>query len=163
MPGPTAAPGSAYTAASGLESLRAASVWSDEMVAGAGLRMEHALFVTVGGGLASFAVVDALRVYGLPATQIRVVSPQRQPYENLSRLVRAGQIRDDDPLRSDSGSRVDNIWGFPGYAVQEAISRRTIAPLWKVLTEPVAAEFYNPSPGLVFGGLDREAGRIGWD
>jgi hypothetical protein len=166
MPGPTAAcpvPGSAYTAAPFLDPLRAAPVWSDELVAAAGLRTEDALFVTVGGGLASFAVVDALRVYGLETAQIRVVSPQRQPYENLSRLVQAGQIRDDDPLRSDSGSRVDNIWGFPGYAVQEAISRRTIAPLWRVLTEPVAAEFYNPSPGLVFRGLDREAGRIGWD
>jgi hypothetical protein len=91
-----------------------------------------------------------------------VVSPQRQPYENLRRLIRTGQIRDDDLLRSDSGSRVDNIWGFPGYAVQEAIGRRTMRPLWKVLTEPVAAEFYNPSPRQVFRGLDREAGRIGW-
>lgn len=156
-------PGSAYTGAPELEPLRAAPVWSDELVAAAGLRAEHATFVTVGGGLAGFAVVDALRVCGLEAEQIRVVSPQRRPHENLSRLIRMGQIRDDDPLRSDSGSRADNIWGFPGYAVQEAISRRTIRPLWKVLTEPVAAEFYNPSPGQVFRGLDREAGRIGWD
>ncbi len=166
MPGLTAAhpvTGSAYTGAPSLDALRAAPVWSDELVAAAGLDTEPALFVTVGGGLASFAVVDALRVRGLAAAQIRVVSPQRQPHENLSHLIGTAQVRDDDPLRSDSASRADNIWGFPGYAVQEAISRRTIRPLWKVLAEPVAAEFYNPSPGLVFRGLDREADRIGWD
>ncbi|MGH3377837.1 MAG: hypothetical protein ACRDP6_24195 [Actinoallomurus sp.] len=165
MPGLTAQPvsGSAYTGAPEFEQLRAAPVWSDELVATAGLRAEHATFVTVGGGLAGFAVVDALRVRGLEAAQIRVVSPQRRPHENLSRLIRTGQIHDDDPLRSDSGSRADNIWGFPGYAVQEAISRLTIRPLWKVLAEPVAAEFYNPSPAQVFRGLDREARRIGWD
>ncbi|MCO5998050.1 FAD/NAD(P)-binding protein [Actinoallomurus rhizosphaericola] len=156
-------PGSAHAGAPELERLRAAPVWSEELVATAGLPTEHATFVTVGGGLAGFTVVDTLRIRGLEPTRIRVVSPQRRPYENLSRLIRTSQIRDDDPLRSDSGARADNIWGFPGYAVQEAIRRRTIRPLWKVLAEPVAAEFYNPSPGQVFRGLDREAGRIGWD
>jgi hypothetical protein len=147
----------------GLEPLRAMPVWSDELVAAAGLRTEHASFLTVGGGLASFAVVDALRVRGLAASEIRVVSSQRQPHENLSRLIGTSQIRDGDPLRSDSGARADNVWGFPGYAVQEAIRRRTLRPLWKVLTEPVATEVYNPSPSQVFRGLEREASRIGWD
>jgi hypothetical protein len=151
------------TRAPGLDSLRAAPVWSDAMVAAAGLRAEPVAFVTVGGGLASFAVADALRICGLPTADIRVVSTVLRPYENLRQLIRTGQIQDDDPLRSDSASRVDNIWGFPGYAVEEAIRRRSLRPLWKVLTEPIAAEFYNPSPGLVFRGLDREAGRIGWD
>jgi len=146
-----------------LDSLRAAPVWSDAMVAAAGLRAEAVEFVTVGGGLGSFAVVDALRICGLPRAEIRVVSPMLRPYENLRHLIRTGQIQDDDPLRSDSASRVDNIWGFPGYAVEEAFRRRSLRPLWKVLTEPVAAEFYNPSPSQVFRGLDREADRIGWD
>jgi hypothetical protein len=165
MPALTAAhpvPWPASPGQSGPEPLRAMRIWSDELVAAAGLCAADAPFVTVGGGLASFAVVDTLRVCGMDTAQIRVVSPQRQPYENLRRLIKTGQIRDDDPLRSDSGSRVDNIWGFPGYAVQEALTRGTVRPLWKVLTEPVAAEFYNPSPGVVFRGLDREAGRIGW-
>jgi hypothetical protein len=155
--------GLARSQASGLDPLRATPTWSDALVAAAGLRAEHVTFVTVGGGLASFTVVDALRVCGLETAKIRVVSPQRHPYENLRRLVRFGQIRDDEPLRSDSASRVDNIWGFPGYALGEAIRRRSIRPLWKVLTEPIAAEFYNPTPRQVFCGLDREAGRIGWD
>ena len=164
MAGVTARPLSdgPYTATSTLESLRVTSVWSDDLITAAGLRIDQALFATVGGGLASFAVVDTLRICGLKVDQIRVVSPQRRPYENLSRLIRTGQIRDDDPLRSDSGSRADNIWGFPGYAAQEAISRHTIRPLWKVFAEPVAATFYNPTPRQVFRGLDREAARIGW-
>jgi hypothetical protein len=153
----------AYAWAPSLDPLRAASAWSDAMVAAAGLRVETVEFVTAGGGLASFAVVDGLRVCGLPETEIRVVSPMSRPYENLRHLIRTGQIQDDDPLRSDSASRVDNIWGFPGYAVEEAFRRRSVRPLWKVLTEPVAAEFYNPSPSQVFRGLDREADRIGWD
>ena len=143
--------------------LRTAPAWSDAMAAASGLRVEPAAFVTVGGGLASFAVVDGLRIRGLPTADIRVVSMMSRPYENLRQLIRAGQIQGDDPLRSDSASRVDNPWGFPGYAVEEAIRRRSLRPLWKVLAEPVAAEFYNPSPDQVFRGLDREAGRIGWD
>ncbi|GAA0565852.1 hypothetical protein [Actinomadura livida] len=164
MPGPTAGPvtGPARGGASAPGQPRAASAWSDESVAAAGLRAEDADFVTVGGGLAGFAVVDALRIRGVAAARIRVVSPQRRPFENLGRLIRTSQIRDDDPLRSDSGARADNVWGFPGYALHEAIGRRTLRPLWKVLTEPVGAEFYNPSPRQVARGLDREADRIGW-
>lgn len=153
----------ALTRAPILGPLRAAPVWSDAMVAAARLRAESVAFVTVGGGLACFAVTDALRICGLTTTDIRVVGTTPRPYENLRHLIRTGQIQDDDPLRSDSASRVDNIWGFPSYALEEAIRRRRLRPLWKVLTEPVAAEFYNPSPSLVFRGLDREAGRIGWD
>src|SRR5690242_8512313 len=90
------------------------AIWSDESVRAAGLRIVDVPFVTIGGGLASFAVVDFLRICGVPADEIRVVSPQPRPYENLHHLMRCSQILDDDPLRSDSMSRVDNIWGFPG-------------------------------------------------
>ena len=153
----------ALTWAPGLDPLRAEPAWSDAMVAAAGLRAKPVTLVTVGGGLASFAVVDALRIRGVPTSEIRVVSTLLRPYENLRHLIATGQIQDRDPLRSDSASRVDNIWGFPSYAVEEAIRRFSLRPLWNVLTEPVAAEFYNPSPGQVFRGLDREADRIGWD
>lgn len=136
--------------------------WSDTDVSGVGLRVEDVPFVSVGGGLASFAVVDFLRVCGLPPAEIRVVSPQSRPHENLRHLMRRSQILDHDPLRSDSMSRVDNIWGFPSYAVSRAMTKRSVRPLWQVLTEPIGAEFFNPTPDEVFRGLDREAARIGW-
>lgn len=142
--------------------LRSAPTWSDEAVAAAGLAIRDTPFVSVGGGLASFVLVDMLRVSGVPLADVAVVSPQRFPYENLRHLARASQIRDADPLRSDSMSRVDNVWGFPGYAVERAFAERSLGPLWTVLTEPILAEFYNPTPAQVCQGIDREAERIGW-
>lgn len=138
-------------------------IWSDALVAATGVAIRDAPVVTIGGGLASFALVDFMRVCGVSAEEIRVVSPQRRPHENLHHLMRRSQILDGDPLRSDSMSRVDNIWGFPSYAVEDAIKRRSIRPLWNVLTEPLLTEFFNPSPRQVFDGIDREAARIGWD
>lgn len=146
----------------GLDGLRSRRIWSDEAVTAAGLAIRDVPFVSVGGGMTSFAVVDMLRVCGAPTTDIRVISPLRLPYENFRHLARASQIRDHDPLRSDSMSRVDNIWGFPGYAVERAITDRRLGPLWTVVTEPILAEYYNPPPDQVYRGIDREANRIGW-
>lgn len=146
-----------------LDTLRHAPVWSDELVRASGLRTTDVPFVTVGGGMASFALVDVMRICGVRAAEIRVVSPLRKPYENLRYLMRRSQILDDDPLRSDSMSRMDNIWGFPSYAVEQAMLRRSPRPLWNVLTEPLVSEFFNPCPTQVFGGIDREVARIGWD
>ena len=137
-------------------------LWSDEDAAATGLRVEVARFATVGGGLASFAIVDILRVCRVPAADIRVVSVQHQPYESLRYLIRSSQLSDSDPLRSDSMSRIGNIWGFPGYAAERAVRQRSVRPLWTVLCEPVAADFFTPSTAEVFGGVDREADRIGW-
>lgn len=150
------------TADTGLGILRDTAAWSDELVRESGLRVVDVPFVTVGGGPASFAVVDFLRTCGVPAEEIRVVSPQRLPYQNLRRLMGSSQILPDDPLRSDSMSRVDNLWGFPGYALEQAVARRTFRPLWRVLFEPLVTEYFNPSPRQVFQGMDREAERIGW-
>jgi hypothetical protein len=146
----------------GLARLLAVPVWSDEDVAASRLRVENARFVTVGGGLASFAVVDVLRVCRVPVSDIRVISTQRQPYANLRYLIRSSQLSDSDPLRSDSMSRIGNIWGFPSYALERAMRKRSVRPLWSVLCEPVAAEFFTPSAAEVFTGVDREASRIGW-
>jgi hypothetical protein len=146
----------------GLDVLYRTAIWSDALVLASGLRMVDVPFVTIGGGLASFALVDLMRVCGVPAEEIRVVSPQRRPYENLHHLMRCSQILDDDQLRSDSMSRMDNVWGFPGYAIEAAIARHSIRPLWKVFAEPLVTEFFNPSPRQVFHGIDREATRIGW-
>jgi nitroreductase len=138
-------------------------VWTDEEVAAAGLEVTDAAFVTIGGGLASFAVVDMLRVCGVPADRIRVVSPHREPYDTLRYLLHASQVRDTDPLRSDSMSRIGNIWGFPSYAVSRALRSRSLGPLIRVLCEPVAAEFFTPTAAEVYADIDREAARIGWE
>lgn len=146
----------------GLSTLLALPAWTDEDVAATGVRVRDVPFVTIGGGLASFAVVDMLRVCGVPADSIRVVSPQSEPQETLRYLLRTSQIRDTDPLRSDSMSRIGNVWGFPSYAVERAIRQRTMRPLIQVLCEPVVTEFFTPTAAEVFGDVDREAARIGW-
>lgn len=69
---------------------------------------------------------------------------------------------EDDLLRSDSASRIDNVWGFPGYAIEEAARRRSPRPLARVLTEPVLCEHFNPTCAQMYKGVDREAARIGW-
>lgn len=136
--------------------------WTDELVERNGLTVVDAPFVTVGGGIASFTLVDLLRVTGTPAESIRIISPHRSPDALFRSRCHASGIRDGDPLRSDSSARPDNVWGFPGYAVEHAIRGRTMAPLWQVLAEPVFCEHYTPTLGLVHSGLRREAERIGW-
>jgi hypothetical protein len=146
----------------GVAALHPCPVWSDADIARTGLRVLDVPFVTIGGGLASFAVVGFLRNCRVPASEIRAVSPLLHPYENLHYLMGRSQILDTDPLRSDSMSRVDNIWGFPSYAIERSIATRRLGPAWRVLTEPVIAEFFNPTGEDVCRGIDREAARVGW-
>jgi hypothetical protein len=148
--------------ATSLASLHSLPTWSDAAVGAARLEIEDVPLLTIGGGFASFALIDRLRTYGVPAADVRVVGPHSRPYEDLRNLMRHSQIADHDQLRSDSMSRADNIWGFPGYAIEHAIARRSIRPLWNVLTEPLLTEYFNPTPAQVFRGVDREAARIGW-
>ncbi|HEY3953147.1 MAG TPA: hypothetical protein VGM53_07215 [Streptosporangiaceae bacterium] len=159
---PAASAALGLPAQGGLAALRDTPVWSDAAVAGAGLRIQDVPFVTIGGGLASFALVGFLRNCRVPAAEIRVVSPQPRPYENLHHLMRRSQILETDPLRSDSMSRVDNVWGFPSYAAERSMAQRSLRPMWNVLAEPVATEFFNPTGSEVFRGIDREAVRVGW-
>ena len=119
--------------------------------------------ITIGGGLGSFALVDVLRVAGVPAEKIRVISPHRTPDANFLRRCRASGLGDTDRLRSDSSARIDNPWGFPGYAVQQAWQTRRVQPLLRVLTEPVLSEYYTPTVNQVHSGLRREADRIRWE
>jgi hypothetical protein len=137
-------------------------VLSDEQLAAADLPVVDIPLVSVGGGLGSFALVDMLRVAGTPATRIRVVSPESVPGATFLRRCRDSGLADTDLLRSDSSARIDNVWGFPGYAVEQAWRSRRLGPLWRVLTEPVFTEYYTPSVGLVRAGLCREAARVGW-
>lgn len=143
--------------------LAAIDRWTDAKVEASGLEILDVPFLTVGGGLASFAVVDFLRIAGVPASDVAVVSPQRLPHANWQHLVRTSQIPDDEPLRSDSMSRIDNIWGWPGYALQEAMRDRSMSSMWQVLGEPMLTDYYNPKAGLVYSGLVREAARIDWN
>jgi hypothetical protein len=128
-----------------------------------GVQLVDAPVVTVGGGLGSFALVDRLRVMGITKADIRVLSPLPAPYATFVERAAASQLGSADRLRSDSMSRIDNIWGWPGYALSESLAQRSVVPLLKVLTEPLLSEFFTPTLGMVTSGIDREAHRIGWD
>ncbi|SNQ46471.1 conserved hypothetical protein [Frankia canadensis] len=146
--------------------LLAAPVWTDAMVAAAGIPIRDVELVTVGGGIGSFVLVDQLRIAGLPASAIRVLSTIDQPWQTYQYLTRVSQIPEHERIRSDSASTPDNIWGFPSYAVREAFTASTLRgftrPLWQVLTEPVLSDYYTPRVGTVFASMAREAARIDW-
>jgi hypothetical protein len=128
----------------------------------AGFLVKEVPIVTVGGGLGSFAFVDFLRIAGVPKSDIRVLSPLSEPYSTFAERAAVSQLGPMDRLRSDSMSRIDNIWGWPGYALSEAMAKHSVTPLLKVLTEPLISEYFTPTVQMVVSGLDREASRIGW-
>jgi len=129
-----------------------------------GDELEHdtATVVSIGGGLGSFALIDRLRIAGVPTDDIRVVGRSADPTAAFADVCRASGMLVGDRLRSDSAARMDNIWGFPGYAASEAVRRRTPGPLLRTLVEPIAAQPYTPTVGLMVDGVTREAARIGW-
>lgn len=145
--------------------MRHGDMWTDEMVARAGIPMFDVPFVSVGGGMGSFVTVDYLRVAGgVPASDIRVLSNIPYPWKTYEYLARMSQIPRHDRIRSDAASRPDNLWGFPSYALQEAVRERSLRPLARVLVEPVFAHFYTPRLAAVLEGIEREAHRIRyWD
>ncbi|HEX9031642.1 MAG TPA: hypothetical protein VF834_07325 [Streptosporangiaceae bacterium] len=136
--------------------------WTDEMLRTAGIPVTDVPFVSIGGGIGSFVTVDYLRIAGVTPDRIAVLSNLDYPWQTYEYLTRVSQIPRPERIRSDSASRPDNIWGFPSYALAEAVSERTLAPLWQVLIEPMWADFYTPKAGRVFAGLERESARIGW-
>lgn len=138
-------------------------VVSRDRLMASGLPMEEARFCAIGGGLGSFVFVDHLRCYGVPATQIRSVGTERVCYTTYKRYCRNSQIPDHERLRSNSLSRPDNIWGFPGYAMREAGKRGYVKGIFQVFGEPALSESYTPRAGDVYDSLDIEARRIGWD
>src|SRR4051794_22048603 len=79
-------------------------------------------FVSIGGGIGSFVTVDYLRICGVPTSAIRVLTQLEHPWESYEYLTRVSQIPREERLRSDSASCPDNIWGFPSYAVREALA-----------------------------------------
>lgn len=140
-----------------------APIWTDEDVVAAGLPIHDRKFVTIGGGIGSFVLVDYLRIAGVPTSDIGVLSNIEAPWETYEYLTRVSQIPRAERLRSDSSSCPDNIWGFPSYAVREAAAERTLKPLVNVLVEPILSDYWTPRAGTAFRALAREAARIEWD
>jgi hypothetical protein len=136
--------------------------WSDEAVARAGIPVVDVPFVSVGGGIGSFVTVDYLRICGVPTSAIRVLTQLQSPWESYEYLTRVSQIPRGERLRSDSASCPDNIWGFPSYAVREALTTRSPRSLWNVLVEPILADYYTPKAGQAFESMEREHDRISY-
>ncbi len=145
------------------EGLMAKAEWSDQDLIAHGIPVYDVPFVTVGGGLGSFAMVDILRIAGVPTTHMTVLSDLGVPSETYEHLATNSQIPRHERLRSDSGSVMDCIWGWPGYALREAIADKSLARVWQVMTEPILAEYFTPKAGQVYESVDRESTRIGWD
>src|SRR4051812_37833258 len=124
--------------------------WTDDMLRAAGIPVADIPFVTVGGGMGSFVTCDYLRIAGVPTSDIRVLSALDHPWQTYEYLTRVSQIPRPERLRSDSASRPDNIWGFPSYALSEAIAARRPKQLWHVLVEPIFADYWTPKAGQVF-------------
>lgn len=135
------------------------------MVAMAGIPVQDVPFVSVGGGIGSFIAVNYLRIAGnVPVSDIRVLSNLSHPWQTYEYLTRVSQLPRDKRIRSDSASRPDNLWGFPSFALREAVRNRTLKPLVQVLLEPVFADFYTPLLGDLLDTMAREADRIRyWD
>lgn len=138
-------------------------IWTDEMVAGAGIPIIDVPIVLVGGGMGSFVTANFLRVYGVPAEHMKVLTVLQNPWDTYEYLTRCSQIPRRERLRSDSASMPDNMWGFPSYALVEAWREKSLAPLWNVLTEPDICDYWTPRAGYVFSGIEREAIRIGYN
>jgi hypothetical protein len=138
-------------------------VWTEKMLASAGIPVVDAPFVTVGGGIGSFVMVDYLKIAGVPADQIKVLTNIGFAWQTYEYLTRVSQIPDDSRIRSDSSSRPDNIWGFPSYALQEAWQDKSLGHLWHVLIEPIFTDYWTPRRSTVFNSLARESKRIGYD
>ncbi|NJP93557.1 hypothetical protein HCN51_29620 [Nonomuraea sp. FMUSA5-5] len=138
------------------------SVWADGLVESAGIPVYDMPLVSVGGGIGSFTLLDVLRIRGVPTSAVRVLSTSDSPWQTWEYLTRVSQLPAHERIRSDSGARPDNIWGFPSYAVQEAWQERSVKPLLQVLTEPIGTDFYSPRAALVMRSVQREADRIGY-
>jgi hypothetical protein len=148
------------------DELLTSPLWTDQMVADAGIPVVDVPLVTLGGGMGSFVFVDYLRIAGVPREKIRVLSAIDKPWQTYQHLTTVSQIPPGERLRSDSGSCPDNIWGFPSYAAREAFAApgliKKMDPLWNVFTEPILTNYFTPRAGQVFKGIQNEADRIGW-
>ena len=127
-------------------------------------------FITVGGGIGSFCWVDALRIHGVKKSDIAVLGRDPIPYMQLKTYCDNIGLTHDERLRSDSGSRPDNFWGFPGYALSEAFDAIKNSKLinaskifWQIFSEGILADYYSPKAGRVYDSVAKEADRICWE
>ncbi|MEM1332075.1 MAG: hypothetical protein AAGG08_01340 [Actinomycetota bacterium] len=128
-----------------------------------GRRIITRRFVTIGGGLGSLAMAHVLRIAGVTDDDLAVVGPLASPAETYEYLATNSQIPRRERLRSDSGSTIDAVWGWPGYALREAVADASAGPVLRVLGEPLFGEFFTPRAGQVYRSVDRESARLGWD
>jgi pSer/pThr/pTyr-binding forkhead associated (FHA) protein len=140
-----------------------------EALAGTGLPIAAVDYLTIGAGLGSFAFVDTLLSAGVRPDQIVALGVDREPHARYRRLCHHSQIPDHERLRSNSDATMDNIWGFPGYAMREVFRElgrfhpfRAAGVAWKIFGEPTLAETFTPIADDVYRGIAREADRIGW-
>lgn len=132
------------------------------------ISVEYTSYLTIGGGIGSFIWVDNLVVRGVQPSQIVSIGMEAKPYDRYRRLCEQSQIPETERLRSDSGSTPDNIWGFPGYAVREAVNdvlslrmKSSIKKLTRIFSEPLM-DVYTPVSGHVYASIERESERINW-
>ncbi|TDD82723.1 hypothetical protein E1293_16225 [Actinomadura darangshiensis] len=137
-------------------------VWHDQRVQAAGIPVYDVPLVSVGGGLGSFSLVDVLRIQGVAASSIRVLSSRDAPWQSWEYLTRVSQLPAGERIRSDAGARPDNIWGFPSYALHEAWRDRSPKLVLQVLGEPLLGDFFSPRAATVFETVRREADRISY-
>lgn len=137
--------------------------WSDDDIVRHQLPIVDTPFVSVGGGMGSLAMIDTLRIAGQPTEALTVLAENRIPSETYEYLANNSQIPRHERLRSDSSSTMDCIWGWPGYALREAVADKKIGPAATVFAEPILANYYTPKAGQVYESVRREATRIGWD
>ncbi len=138
-------------------------VWSDVDIAQHQIPIIDTPFVSVGGGMGSLAMIDTLRIAGIPAESLTVLSDLGVPSQTYEYLANNSQIPREERLRSDSSSTIDCIWGWPGYALREAIAKRDPKPAIQVFAEPILTEYFTPQAGQVYESVRREAQRIGWE
>ena len=137
-------------------------VWSEALLADAGIPVVAEPMVTVGGGMGSFVFTDYLRIAGVPISNIRALTALDQPWQTYQYLTRVSQVPAGERLRSDSASCPGCIWGFPSYGMREAWAEKTLAPLFSAVTEPILTDYWTPKAGRVFADIQREADRISW-
>ncbi len=134
-----------------------------------GFGLEEKMFVSLGGGIGSFCWVNSLRVHAVAPTKIAVIAQHHRPYQQFKSYCEHSGLTPQDRLRSDSGARPDNLWGFPGYAVSEFLANLQ-AGKWlaaakiagQIFAEPFGCDFYTPTAGRVYASIDREMARMGW-
>lgn len=132
-------------------------------IEGTGRRVLRRRFVTVGAGLGSLAMVHLWRLAGVADHDLCTIGPLASPSDTYEHLATNSQIPRAERLRSDSGSTIDAIWGWPGYALRESVEDRSPTQALRALTEPVLAEFFTPKAGQVYRSVDRETRRLGWN